>query len=115
MSVALKQFGNVVDEFLAELEAGAEARSRRLMKLLEEKGGAMRTDSKPLGDGLFELKIKHKKREYRLLYFFHDEAAVFVNCFEKKTRKTPKRELDNAKARMTAITKGTQTTNDTIH
>ncbi len=99
MPVGLKQYGTVVDDMLATSGKAAETRILYLLRLLRIEGGNMRTDSKALGDGLFELTPTAKKKEYRLIYAFHGGDAVILNCFEKKSRKTPKHELDLAKER----------------
>ncbi len=56
--------------------------------------------SKPLGDGIFECRTKGEDRIARVLYFF-DEGKIIIatNGFVKKTQKTPKSEIDLAKAR----------------
>lgn len=99
MAVGLKQFGSAVTDFLADLEVGPETRVLRLLRLLKVQGGQMRTDSKPLGDGLFELTPSHNGMEYRLIYVFHQGDAVILHCFIKKKRKTPLHELQLAKDR----------------
>jgi phage-related protein len=100
MTVGLKQFGSEVTDFLAELKVGPETRVLRLLRLLKAQGGQMRTDSKPLGNGLFELTPSYDGMEYRLIYVFHRGDAVILNCFIKKKRKTPTHELQLAKDRL---------------
>lgn len=106
MPVGLKQFGGEVDNFLAEIGVKGEARVTRILMLLEMKGGQLRTESKALKDGLFELTPNYKGVEYRLLYTFHDGDAVVLNCFVKKTRKTPKHELSKARNRLKLLKSG---------
>lgn len=115
MAVLLKQWETIVEEFLDEIPTGAESRAARLLRQLAMEGGRMRTNSAPLGDGLFELKVKFNKMEYRLLYFFHDQAAHVVNCFIKKTRKTPQSELDLARKRMRLVKADTGEENAIFH
>ena len=46
---------------------------------------------------LWELRVRTRGAVYRLLYFFHTgRRIVFLHAFVKKTRKTPRREIDVA-------------------
>lgn len=67
----------------------------RKLKQLEDFGTALREpDSKYLGDGIFELRIRQNHNTVRCLYFFYvEKVIVLTNGFVKKTQKTPKREL----------------------
>ena len=48
-------------------------------------------------DGLFEIRIEFESNIYRILCFFDKgNIVVLVNSFQKKTKKTPKQELDLA-------------------
>lgn len=60
--------------------------------------------SKSLGKGIFELRPHTNQVEARLLYYFGttetgESKAVFTNTFIKKTRPTPREEIDLAKSR----------------
>ena len=56
--------------------------------------------SKPLGDGIFELRAKVGTDISRVLYFFYYEGKIIMtNGFVKKTQKTPKEEIQIAKDR----------------
>lgn len=53
-----------------------------------------------LGNGLWEIRSKLiHGRIARVIFFMHYEAMILVNAFIKKTKKTPKMELDLAKKR----------------
>ena len=71
------------------------------IKLLEEKGTLLREPySKPLGDGIFELRAKVGTDISRVLYFFYYEGKIILTTgFVKKTQKTPKEEIQIAKDR----------------
>ena len=70
------------------------------MKILQEKGNLLREPySKHLDGGIFELRGKVGSDISRVLYFFYyDGKIVLTNGFVKKTQKTPKVEIDRAKA-----------------
>ncbi|WP_289022857.1 type II toxin-antitoxin system RelE/ParE family toxin [Desulfobacter postgatei] len=61
------------------------------------------TDWKPMntvGPGVKEIRI-HEGGEFRVLYVAKFAEAVFVlHAFQKKTQKTPKKEIDLAKSRL---------------
>lgn len=46
-------------------------------------------------DGLYEIKVSTTFKEIRILSFFDDKKLiVLMNCFLKKSQKTPKSELE---------------------
>jgi phage-related protein len=56
-----------------------------------------------VGPGVREIRI-HQGGEFRVLYVANLPEAVYVlSAFEKKTRKTPPRELDLAAHRFRAV------------
>ncbi len=53
-----------------------------------------------LDDKLWELREESRTNIYRVIYFFYTgRRIVFVHGFQKKTQKTPRKELDIARAR----------------
>ncbi len=75
--------------------------------LLENNGPALREPhTSPLGDGIFELKLKGREGQIRVLFFFwHKGQIVFLHGFVKKTQKAPIKEIRIAKQRKLKITK----------
>lgn len=75
------------------------AKMLRTIELLQHNGPELRElQSKPLNDGIFELRAKVGSDISRVLYFFIvGKRIILTNGFIKKTRKTPKAELDKAK------------------
>ena len=69
------------------------------IKLLEEKGNQLREPySKPLGDGIFELRAKVGTDISRVLYFFYYQGRIILtHGFVKKAQKTPPSEIEKAK------------------
>lgn len=70
----------------------------RQLLLLEEFGSSLREpESKPVRDGIFELRITFGRSTARVLYFFYlNNTIVLTNGFLKKTGKTPRSEIDKA-------------------
>ena len=88
-----------VADFLRSLNEKLEAKTVRTIDLLKEFGTDLREpNSKPLGDGIFELRTKHGKDLTRVLYFFvHEGRAIITHGFIKKSQKTPPGEIETAK------------------
>jgi phage-related protein len=44
--------------------------------------------------GLYELRVKHGRSNYRIFCFFdRDQQVILANAFQKKTEKTPKEQI----------------------
>ena len=71
-----------------------------LIGILEERGNMLREPySKYIEDGIFELRVKVGTDISRVLYFFYvGKKIILTNGFIKKTQKTPKKEIEKAKA-----------------
>ena len=88
-----------VREFIDAQNRKMRARIAFTERLLEENGPFIRMPySRPLGDGLFELRIQSGNDIARVLYFLCKEhTIVLTNGFVKKTQKTPAAEIRLAK------------------
>jgi phage-related protein len=90
-----------VEEFINSLDVKMRAKMIGLLELLEEKGNQLREPySKPIDDGIFEIRCKVGNNITRVLYFFYYEGKIILtNGFIKKTQKTPPEEIKLAKER----------------
>ena len=88
-------------DFMLSQNPKMKAKLFGLVSILEQYGNQLREPySKPLGDGIFELRCKFGSDITRVLYFFYYEGKIILtNGFVKKTRKTPKEEIQTAKDR----------------
>jgi len=88
------------EDFINSLDVKMIAKIYRLLVMISENGTNLREPySKHLDDGIFELRAKVGSDIARILYFFFVGKRVIVtNGFIKKTQKTPKSEIDKAKA-----------------
>ncbi|MBS6702632.1 MAG: type II toxin-antitoxin system RelE/ParE family toxin [Clostridiales bacterium] len=86
-------------EFLLGLDTKMRAKMLRTISLLADNGPDLREPfSKPLGDGIFELRAKVGSDISRVLYFFIvGRRVILTNGFIKKTQKTPAAEMERAK------------------
>lgn len=87
-------------EFLLSLDYDMRAKMIRSLEMLQKNGSALREPhSKELEDGIFELRAKFGSNISRMLYFYDEGRVVLLtNGFVKKTQKTPKQEIELAKA-----------------
>lgn len=90
-----------VREWLLGLPAKARARCAARLELLEEFGHELRRPhAENLGNGLWELRIKVGRVNYRILYFFHRQVAAVVCHGLAKEDVVPERDLRIAADRM---------------
>jgi phage-related protein len=84
----------------------AEARRDAGYELHQVQLGLAPSDWRPMssvGSGVVEIRV-HSGGEFRILYVAKFEEAVYVlHAFEKKTRKTVKRDIDLARGRYSAL------------
>jgi len=86
-------------DFILSLAPKMQVKAYDSLEILQEWGNALREPySKPMGDGVFELRIKFAGDITRLFYFFHvGKTIVVTNGFIKKTGKTPRAQIELAK------------------
>ncbi len=85
-------------DFLTSLDIKMRAKMFRTIAILKANGTKLREPySKPLRDGIFELRAKVGSDTSRVLYFFViGQRIVLTNGFMKKTNKTPENEIETA-------------------
>ena len=89
-----------VETFLDSLPIPMRAKMAKTISMLEQNGSLLREPySKPLDDGIFELRAQVGNNISGVLYFFIvDGKAILTNGFIKKQNKTPQSEIKRAKA-----------------
>lgn len=87
-----------MEKFLDSLDTKMRAKALRELQILKEFGTALREPySKPIREGIFELRIKVASDISRVFYFFYqDNKIVLTNGFIKKSTKTPENEIIKA-------------------
>lgn len=85
-------------KFLDSLDKKLRAKMFREIDLLEENGPDLRMPhSRPVGNGIFELRTKQSSNISRVMYFFIvGQKAILTNGLVKKTDKTPRSVIDLA-------------------
>ena len=94
----LENGNSPAEDFIMALNTKMKAKTFRAISLLKEYGNELREPfSKPLRDGLFELRVKVGSDIVRILYFFcKGKLIILTNGFVKKTQKTPEEEINLA-------------------
>lgn len=89
-----------VEAFLDHLAPKMKAKVFGRMELLEEYGPQLAfLFSRHLEDGIFEPRVVQGSNAARVLYFFvAGKRAILTHGFMKKTQKTPRKEIERAKA-----------------
>lgn len=100
----VSEYPNAYSSFLISVAEDKELRAavKAAVLALAEQGNQLGSPiSEPLEHGIFELRPHSSTRQARLLYYFRDgeKKAVIVHCFIKKTRATPRADIDLAKER----------------
>lgn len=95
-----------VGDFLNSLDIMSRATVESDLSELERLGTRAKEPlSKPLGNGLFELRSKTPMGNVRILYFFlKGRIILLTNGFVKKTWAVPQEEIDIARRRMKEYT-----------
>ena len=88
-----------VEKFLNSLSEKSRAKTFVLLDQLAKFGNKIgEPESKYMGDGIFELRLRTVDGQVRVFYFFcHDRRCVLTNGFLKKDKKTPRKYLNLAR------------------
>lgn len=107
----LHQYKNVFSDFYRECDASLkEAIDQRLAYLLEHGNRTGAPVSKPLGDGLFELRARSHRHQARFLYFFSSGRLIIVISAFLKKKSNTQSEITKAKKITLTIETGRETT-----
>jgi len=90
-----------VEEFIDSLDAKSQARIARTLDLLEDFGVNLGMPyAKHLEKQLWELRVRHGRNRYRIIYFLHiGQTFVLLHGFAKKTGPVPRADMELAENR----------------
>lgn len=85
-------------DFFDSLDKGAQDKILYVLMLLQTQDRIPIKFMKVIEDGIYELRIEWQSNIYRI-FFCYDEGQIVIlfNCFQKKTQKTPRSEIEKAK------------------
>src|ERR1700756_507275 len=94
----------VVQNFIGSVQKETRSKIYRQIDLLEEYGPQLgMPHSKPVGSGMYELRVRGRQ-EVRILYIFSDGRTVYLlHGFQKKSQAVPGKEMDLARQRRNEI------------
>jgi phage-related protein len=97
MSRKIIAYENYYKNFFDTLDKGTQEKVLYGLLLLKTQDRLPAKYVKFLKDGLYELRIEWQSNIYRI-FFCYDEGSIVIlfNGFQKKTQKTPDREIDKA-------------------
>lgn len=90
-----------VEEFIDSLDSKSRARIARTLDLLEEFGINLGMPyARHLKKQLWELRVRHGRNRYRIIYFLHiGQTFVLLHAFTKKTGPVPRADMEIAENR----------------
>ncbi|OGO32592.1 MAG: hypothetical protein A2Z29_04300, partial [Chloroflexi bacterium RBG_16_56_11] len=91
-----------VEEFIDSLDAKSRARIARTLDLLEEFGVSLGMPyARHLEKQFWELRVRHGKNRYRIIYFLYTEHTfVLLHGLNKKTGPVPRADIKTAESRL---------------
>lgn len=70
---------------------------QRILALAEKGHDLRRPLAAPLSDGIYELRIRRGKVNYRMLYFFHGRSVAILTHGFTKEKEVPPQDIDRAR------------------
>jgi phage-related protein len=104
MAWTIDFYEGVEDDLLA-MPAKIQARMLKLLEMVEAHGANLgMPHTKPMGDGLFEIRAKAETGIGRAFFcYVQGEHVMILHAIVKKTQKTPKKDLELARKRMKEV------------
>ena len=90
-----------VEEFIDLLDVRSRAQVARTLDMLEEFGISLSMPyARHLERQLWELRVRHGRNRYRMIYFLHaGHTFVLLHGFTKKTGPVPRADMEIAESR----------------
>ena len=90
-------FGDYFPNFYESLELGARRKVAYILDMLKTEVRLSEKFVKFIKDGLFELRAEYNSNIYRVFFIFDNgNIVVLFNGFQKKSQKTPSKEIAKA-------------------
>lgn len=93
----IRTYGGYFQAFMQTLEKKVQRKIDYVLQLLKMQERLSTKFVKALKDGLFELRIEYEGNIFRVFFIFDEgQIVVLFNGFQKKTDKTPQKEIEKA-------------------
>ena len=84
-------------DFMEKLSKAERTKIMRALLLFETEDKMPHHYIKYIRDGIYEFRVNYGNNEFRIFFIYDGETIVVLfNCFQKKTQKTPKSEIEKA-------------------
>ncbi|MFZ6052158.1 type II toxin-antitoxin system RelE/ParE family toxin [Halocola ammonii] len=95
----MSYYKNYFEKFFAKQRQKVKDKIIWTLKVVEDLENVPETYLKHIknSDGLYEIRIKQGSDIFRIFCFFDEgQLVILINGFQKKTQKTPKKEIEQA-------------------
>ena len=93
----IKTYGGYFERFIETLLPNELKKLDYIISLLETSDRMPAKFIKHIRDGLYELLLEYNSNIYRVFFIFDEsQIVVLFNGFQKKTQKSPKKEIEKA-------------------
>ena len=83
--------------WILSLEAKAQIKCLARIQRLQQRGHLLRRpEADYLRDDIYELRVRHRRANYRILYFFHERTAAVLAHGIVKERRVPPQDIERA-------------------
>lgn len=101
MERLIKSYGGYFNDFYKSLTPQEQEKFDYVLTALKTQQVISSKWIKCLGDGLYELRIEYNSNIYRVFFIFDKgNIVILFNGFQKKSQKTPKKEIELARKLM---------------
>ena len=97
MKRRIRTYGGYFEAFMETLKEKEQEKVQYGLLLLKSQDRLPKKFVKHICDGIYELRTEYAGNIYRVFFIFDEgEIVVLFNGFQKKTQKTPQREIEKA-------------------
>ena len=90
-------YGHYYNDFVETLSEKERLKLKYILSLMETSDRMPVKFIKYIREGLYELRMEYNSNIYRIFFIFDDDKIVVLfNSFQKKTDKTPQKEINKA-------------------
>lgn len=97
MKKGILLFGNYFSDFLKKLSKEETLKIKKALGLFLEVDKLPYHYTKYIRDGIYEFRVSCRNSAFRIFFIYDGtEIVVLFNAFQKKTQKTPNKEIEKA-------------------
>ena len=97
MKRKIRTYGGYFEAFMQKLSEKEQEKVQYGLLLLKTQGRLPKKFVKLIRDGIYELRTEYGGNIFRVFFIFDDgNVVILFNGFQKKTQKTPEKEINKA-------------------